>query len=327
MRRFGKTLGRILLGLCVALALIWFFWPREPVDADISFDHRILPDNLEVYLAKTEERFDDITPGVEKRIIWAGAPHQQTDLAVVYIHGFSATSEEIRPVPDLVAEAFGANLFFTRLTGHGRGSLAMAEPVAGDWLEDTAEALAIGRKIGREVVVIATSTGGTAIAITATRPELMERVKALVLVSPNFRVRNPTSVVLEWPLARSWGAVVAGAERSFDPLNEGHSTYWTTIYPTTALIPMSALVKYARDLDYSGVTVPSLFMFSDEDAVVSAETTRAVSTKWGSEVTLMARDLGEGDDPFNHIIAGDILSPGQTEPVANAIINWIKERP
>jgi hypothetical protein len=48
----------------------------------------------------------------------------------------------MRPVPDRLATQLGANLIYTRLKG--RGSLAMAKPVAGDWLEDTAEALASG---------------------------------------------------------------------------------------------------------------------------------------------------------------------------------------
>jgi len=151
VRRFGKVLGRVLLGLLIAVAAIWFFWPREPVDTEIAFDARILPDNLDVYLETAEARFDDITPGVEKRVVWAGAPGTQTDIALVYIHGYSATSEEIRPVPDMVAKALGANLYYARLKGHGRDGLAMTEASAGDWLEDTAEALAIGQRIGKEV--------------------------------------------------------------------------------------------------------------------------------------------------------------------------------
>jgi len=218
-----------------------------------------------------------------------------------------------RPIlrPDLVADALGANLFFTRLKGHGRGGLAMAEPVAGDWLEDTAEALAIGQKLGERVVVVSTSTGGTVAAIAATDPALMERVAGIIFVSPNFRVKNPTATILEWPLARTWSTLIAGAERSFAP----------------ALIPMSAAVKFARDADYSGVDTPALFLFSDDDAVVDAETTRAVSTKWGGPVTLQPRVMGEGDDPFNHVIAGDILSPGQTDETAQIMTNWIKELP
>ena len=327
MRSFGKWLGRVLLGLVIALAVIWFAWPREPVDTDIAFDARILPDDLDVYLASEESRFTDITDGVEKRIIWAGDVNAQTEIAIVNIHGFSATSEEIRPVPDMVAKALGANLFFTRLKGHGRGGLAMAEPVAGDWLEDTAEALAIGRKLGQRVIVLTTSTGGTVAAIAATDPALMEQVAGIIFVSPNFRVKNPTATILEWPLVRSWSTLVAGAERSFAPLNDDHQKYWTTLYPTPALIPMAAAVKFAREADYSDVTTPALFIFSDDDAVVDAETTRAVSTKWGGPVTLEPRVMGEGDDPFNHVIAGDILSPGQTVETAEIMTNWIKELP
>lgn len=323
MRRFGKWLGRILLASVLLLAGIWLFWPREPVDMEISFDPRILPENLDVYLQKSEERFDDITEGVEKRIVWAGEPGEQTDISLIYVHGFSATSEEIRPVPDMVAEALGANLFYTRLKGHGRSSLAMASPVAGDWIEDFAEAMAIGRRIGKEVVAITTSTGGPIAALSVKNPELAEGLKGLIFVSPNFRVKNPTASILEWPLARTISTLVAGAERSFAPQNDVHGKYWTNIYPTTALIPMAAVVKAGRDADYSEVDIPALFVFSDEDAVVDAETIRAVSTRWGGPVRLEPRVMGPEDDPFNHVIAGYILSPGQTDETAQIMLDWI----
>ncbi|WP_245989709.1 alpha/beta hydrolase [Litoreibacter meonggei] len=294
------------------------------MDTQISFKDSALGEDLDAYLARSEAQFDDITEGVEKRIVWAGDKGVRTPLSIIYIHGFSATSEEIRPVPDKLAQQLGANLFYARLSGHGRGGLAMAEPVAGDWLEDTAEALAIGRRIGDEVIVIATSTGGTATAIAATNPALMAQVKGIAMISPNFRVRSPANVILEWPLARSWAAIVAGTERSFAPINDAHGKYWTTLYPTTALIPMAALVKFARNADYSKVTTPVLFVFSDQDGVVSAETTRAISTKWGGPVELAPRVMGEGDDPFNHVIAGDILSPGQTDGTVELLKIWIE---
>jgi pimeloyl-ACP methyl ester carboxylesterase len=324
MQTFGKWLGRLLLTIVLVGGGIWLLVPREPVDLEISFSDNVLGDDIDAYLTASESAFDDITEGVEKRIVWFGDKDAKTPLSIVYIHGFSATSEEIRPVPDNLAQQLGANLFYTRLTGHGRGGLAMAEPVAGDWLEDAAEAIAIGRRLGNEVIVIATSTGGTAAAIAATDPALMENVKGIAMVSPNFRVRSPTSVMLEWPLARSWAAIVAGAERSFAPLNDAHGKYWTTLYPTTALIPMAALVKYARDADYAQVATPALFVFSDEDGVVSAETTRAISTKWGGPVELAPRKMTEGDDPFNHVIAGDILSPNQTDGTVALMKAWVE---
>ena len=159
MRRFGKALGRLIVVIFALLVGIWAFAPEEPFDRDISFEANALPDDISEFLAQRELQFSDIRPEAAKRIVWAGAPGQKTPLAVIYVHGFSASAEEIRPVPDEVAKALGANLFYTRLAGHGRSGDAMAEPLAGDWIEDMAEAMAIGRRLGDRVVVIATSTG------------------------------------------------------------------------------------------------------------------------------------------------------------------------
>jgi hypothetical protein len=127
---------RILLlgvgGLVGIGVLVWMFGPREPMRVDARFEPAQLDGGVDAWLAQQEARFDDIVPGTEKRVIWAGAPEVQTDWAVVYLHGFLATSEEIRPVPDEVAAALGANLMFTRLEGHGRGVAALAEPSVED---------------------------------------------------------------------------------------------------------------------------------------------------------------------------------------------------
>ncbi len=65
------------------------------------------PADLDVWVQQSEQQFSDIRPGDGKRIIWAGAKGAQTPLSIVYIHGFSASPAEIRPVPDEVARAFG----------------------------------------------------------------------------------------------------------------------------------------------------------------------------------------------------------------------------
>ena len=122
---------------------------------------------IEDHIIMAERQINDIRPGLEKSIIWAGKPHHRTRYAIVYIHGFYASSEELRPVPDRVAAALGANLYFTRLTGHGRGPSAMGEADVGRWMQDLGEALAIGRSIGEKVLIISTSTG--AAEVTAPR--------------------------------------------------------------------------------------------------------------------------------------------------------------
>ena len=144
-----RLILKCVAAVAIIIACLAFTFPRDSVDRSISFDAGTLPDDLDAYLAASEAQVADLTPGSAKRIVWAGAVGAKTQLAIVYVHGFSATAEEIRPVPDNVAKAVGANLYFIRLAGHGRSGEAMATATAGDWVEDMAEAMAIGRQIGR----------------------------------------------------------------------------------------------------------------------------------------------------------------------------------
>ncbi|SMX43522.1 alpha/beta hydrolase [Actibacterium lipolyticum] len=315
---------KFLAVLILLLIAVWLFAPREPVDTAIAFDAASIGTDVDAYLAKAEAEVKDLRDGVAKRVVWAGEPGQKTPLSIVYLHGFSATSEEIRPVPDNVARALGANLYFARLAGHGRTGDAMAEPTAGDWIEDTAEALAIGRQIGEEVVVLSTSTGGTLSAIAANDPALAENVKAMVMLSPNFGVNHPASALLTFPFVRHWLPLILGKERSFTPQNIEQAKFWTTAYPSVAVFPMAALVDYAVGLDYSEVTTPALFLLSDDDSVVRPDIARLVAARWGPGAEVREVTLAQGDDPYSHVIAGDILSPAQTGPVSQAIVKWIQ---
>lgn len=316
--------ARLMVALACVVGLIWLFAPREPVNMEITFDAATLPEDLDTYLEQAEGHLPDVTPGAEKRIIWHGARGAQTDLAVVYVHGFSATSEEIRPVPDRVADALGANLYFTRLTGHGRDGAAMATATVGDWMQDVAQAYAIGRRIGKEVIVISTSTGATLAAATALDPQISQGIKGHVMVSPNFALANPAGVLLGWPGARYWAPLLVGKERSFETRNAAHARYWTTQYPTVATMPMAAIVRWVRAVDWGAAQVPVLFVFSDADRVVSPRATRKVAARWGAPATLQTISMGQDDDDYAHIIAGDILSPGQTERAVALIVDWAR---
>ncbi len=70
--------------------------PRANIDATIK--RPVLPADLDVYLADEEGPFGDMTPGIEKKIIWAVRPGARAERAVVYIHGFSATHRETAPL-------------------------------------------------------------------------------------------------------------------------------------------------------------------------------------------------------------------------------------
>ena len=324
MRSFGRWLGRGLIFLFLLFLALWAVLPVDTVDRNIAFDPSALPDDLEPWLATGEQQFSDIVPGTAKSIHWVGTKGARTPLAVVYLHGFSASSQEIQPVPEQVAQALGANVFYTRLAGHGRGGTALAGAAAGDWIEDTAEALAIGRRLGERVLILATSTGGTLAAIAATDPQLAQSLAGVVLISPNFGVRPLAGKILDLPLARYWGPWLAGAEFSFEAANADQARYWTTSYPTAALFPMAALVRHARALDFGRATAPALVLMAEADQVVDPARTKAMMAAWGGPVQLEPRVMGSGDDPYSHVIAGDILSPGQTAATVALIVAWAR---
>lgn len=320
-------LRRLALGSLVLFLLfagLWLASPPDRVDRQIGFADSMLGADLDDWLAQRELQFSDIRPGAEKRILWAGDRGARTPLAIVYVHGFSADAQEIRPVPDEVARATGANLFFTRLTGHGRDGAGMGSMSADDWIEDMAEAMAIGRRLGDRVLVMGTSTGATLAAIAATDPELSRGLAGTVLVSANFGVQSAGAFLLDLPLAPVWGPWVAGAEAGFEPINAGHGRHWTTRYPTAAFFPMAALLREARATDWSQAAAPALFLYSPQDRVIDPALIPPVAAAWGGGAEAVAIDLDGDDDPFAHVIAGDILSPGQTERVADIITAWAR---
>ena len=326
MRSFGKWLGRILVVIFIVFGGLWAFAPAETVDREISFDSSAIGPDVQAWLDQREFQFSNLNPAAAKRIVWAGGKGEKTPLAVIYVHGFSASAEEIRPVPDDVAKALGANLFFTRLKGHGLPGEAMASATAGDWIEDMAEAMAIGRRLGDRVLVLSTSTGGTLAAIAATDLDLSADLAGIVIVSPNFGVRPLAGKILDLPFARIWGPLMAGVTRSFPPQNAAQGMYWTTTYPTIALFPMAAIVRHAAALDYRKVTTPVLVLYSPDDQVVDPAKTLGLMANWGGDVQLEPRNMGPNDDVYSHVIAGDILSPGQTKDTVDLIVAWAKKQ-
>jgi esterase/lipase len=324
VRRLLNVLLRFAVVIFLLYAVTATFVPRDEVHRTIIFDSSTIRPDIDAYLSSEELQFPDIRPGVAKRVVWADAVGTKTSLAVIYIHGFSASSEEIRPVPDQVAKALGANLFFTRLAGHGRGSDALEMVIANDWIADMAEAMAIGRRLGDRVLVISTSTGGTLAAIAANDPQMSKDIAGIVMLSPNFGLKSWAGMLLDLPAARHWLPWIAGDTRSFTPLNDAQAAYWTTSYPTTALFPMAALVRAARAQPFFNVKLPLLVLYSPQDQVVNASETRVMLSSWGGPVQWETRTMGSGDDPYSHVLAGDILSPGQTAQTVDLITTWAK---
>jgi len=285
--------------------------------------------DLDVWLAEQEREFARRAPlikGTEKRIRWFEGRHSSKTLySIVYIHGFSATRQEIAPVAELVADALGANLFETRLTGHGLQANPLADVRAEDWLDDAAEALAIGSELGQNIIVMGTSTGAT-LALAMIHHPTFAQVSHLVLISPNFATRDSSAEVLTWPGGPQLAYMVSGDTRSWTPNNKLQAQYWATSYPMDALVEMMRLVKFVRTLLPMDITQPLLVLYSPHDSVVD---TQWISSAF-EQIHAPRQQLvpfTESGDPSNHVIAGDILSPRNNQPVVDAIIQFVKVGP
>ena len=310
-------------GFAGFLILVFVFVPREPVRLSTGHDKIMIGDDIDSYLAMREGKFDDIIDGVEKQVIWAGEANVKTPLSIIYLHGFTASSKEIRPVPDRVAAALGANLYFTRFTGHGRQPSAMADATVARWMDDVGEAIEIGKQIGETVIIMATSTGGTLAAAAALEKAAMEHIGGIIFISPNFAINSRAAKLLTWPFARQWVPLVIGTEQMGNPRNDLHARYWMMTYPTTALMPMAAIVAAVDQESYDDLDMPALFYYSRQDQVVAPEKTAAFARSWGGESKTIIANLTADDDKFSHIIAGDIVSPNQTASAVDHMVAWI----
>ncbi len=283
-----------------------------------------LPGDLDAHLESREARFDDLRPGAEKTVVWHdAATKQRTPLAVVYLHGFSATRQEAFPLAETVADSLGANLFLTRLTGHGRDGEAMAEAGVADWLADVREAMAVAARIGERTVLMGLSTGGTLAVWAATRPDWNDRLEALVLISPNLGPRDPGAGLLLWPGGLTLARWIQGPEREWEPQNEEQAESWTTRYPIEAVATMMRLVKGVQRLDPAEIDTPVLLLHSERDTVIRVESAVDVFERMSSDRRERVVVSGVGDED-GHVLAGDVLSPGTTERVAGAIVDFVR---
>ena len=309
--------------LCLALGLAFVFGPREPFDGEVTFDQTSIGDNLDQYLVQRESKFNDIRQGLNKQIIWHGERGEQTDIAIVYLHGFSASLGEVRPVPDLVAKALGANLYYTRLKGHGRTAAAMAEANADDWLNDAAEALAIGARLGKKLIVISTSMGASLISyLHAHKPEWGDMIAGHVMVSPNFGLADPTSALLSFPFARQFVPLILGPMRGQASSNALIQQTWTIPHATSALMPLARLTKEANAAPVENIDGPTLVFRSLKDKTVSPKATANAINRLGGTVEQVLID--QSGHRNHHVLAGDALSPRTNGLVTNAIIEWAK---
>jgi esterase/lipase len=269
------------------------------------------------------EPHDDLIPGTEKRLTWFDG-EQATEWSVVALHGFSASRQETAPLAATVAVRLGANLFETRFAAHGLERNGLVDVTAEEWLDDVADALTVGRLIGKKVVVIAVSNGA-ALALSMLDHPTMQAVDSLIMLSPNLGPADPKAMWITHPGGPLLLRLVSGSTRSWDAHNELQERYWTTTYPTRTLVEVIRVVDRARS-KVETVTAPRVqVLYSPNDQVLSIPDLLSGYASIQSPQKAII-EIEQTGSPSGHIIAGDIISPDNTVRIADDISAFILRR-
>ncbi|MDZ4715909.1 MAG: alpha/beta hydrolase [Cytophagales bacterium] len=246
---------------------IYFLGP-EPDEPLWNPEKIVVPsssDELEKYVAVNESRHR-LKQDNEARIIWADSSRMKTEYSVVYIHGFSASQGEGKPIHEEFAKRFGCNLYLTRMADHGIDTTEQLLYFTPDrWWKSSKEALAIGKELGKKVILMSTSTGGTMALVLAAR--YPEDVFALMSLSPNIAINDP----LAWVANNPWGLQIArlvkGGDYIVKSVQSGADSvlekrYWNVKYRLEAACQLQELLEDAMTEEtFQKVTCPSLTLY------------------------------------------------------------------
>lgn len=302
-----------LLAVVLVLSIVYLLGPHpsQPVYTPVLPDVPSAPAALETYISRQEAQHR-IKPGNEARIVWANDSLKQlTEYAIVYLHGFSASQEEGNPVHRNIARQFGCNLYLARLSEHGIDTTdALYNFTAENFWESARQAYAIGKQLGKKVILMGTSTGGTvALQLAAAYPE----IAGLILYSPNIAIKDPNA----WLLNNHWGLQIARLVKGSNFNSTGHTEpaylkYWNTQYRLEATVQLEELLETTMNFEtFVKIKQPTLtlYYYKDEqhqDKVVQVSAMQEMMAQLGTPAAQkhMVPIPGAG----NHVLASPIQS-------------------
>lgn len=263
MKRFLIIIGVALVVLVVAYAA----GPRielpttSPPSPVVMTD----PTKLDAEIARYERGYA-LKPDNEARIVWADAAKKEpTPYSIVYIHGYSASQGEGDPVHRNLAKTFGCNLYLTRTEGHGLTSPdAMKNMTPTAYLASAERALAIGKTLGKKVIVVGTSMGGMLTLYLASKhPE----INGVVLYSPCIEVANASLKLITKP----WGQQILDNTFPDQHVRSKRETperaqYWYAQYHSDGLkVLQTVLDTYATPETFARVKQPVFMAYYYKD--------------------------------------------------------------
>lgn len=322
-----KKLKWILIGI-LTVTVIYISGP-QPSKPLYNKDVPVIPDDLENYISKKESSHR-LKKNNEARIIWANdSSKTKTEYAIVYLHGFSASQEEGNPVHRNVAAYFGCNLYLSRLAEHGIDTTdQLINLTSENYWESAKEALFIGKKLGKKVILMGTSTGGTqALQLAANYPH---EVAAIILYSPNIEINDPNAYLLNNPWGLQIARLVKGGKLNYPADTRPiYSEYWNRPYRLEAVVNLEEMLETTMTNEtFSKITQPVLMLYyykdeNHQDKVVKVDAMKkmfsALSTPDDMKVALAVPNAG------NHVLGSPIMSKDVTT-VQEITTDFLKDK-
>ncbi len=289
-----------------------FFGPKMP-EPVLTSRLPSVSGNIEDFVTKLETS-EKVRPGNGAKILWANdSVHSTTDFVLLYLHGFSASRREGYPANEAFAKRYQCNAFMARLASHGLVTKNPLIDMTPDRLYESAKlALVIAQKLGKKVIIMGTSTGGTlALKLASDFPE---KVFGLILYSPNIRIKQKASFLLSKP----WGLQIARINfgGDFRILSDDPSCeickYWYCSYRAEGPVYLQQLIDATmKDEVFAKVKCP-LFMgyyYKDDqnqDQVVEVQGELSMFKQVSTPDSM--KRLKPFPEAGSHVIACDLTS-------------------
>jgi esterase/lipase len=232
-------------------------------------------------LVEANESRYKLKPDNEARIIWDNdSLKNRTEYAVIYLHGFSASQEEGDPVHTHFAKKIGANIYLARLSEHGKDTLdALYHMTATSLWESAKEAFSIGKQIGKKVIIIGTSTGGSLALLLAA--EQYPEIAGVILYSPNIAINNPMAWMSNNPWGLQIGRMVLGGNNNIaGDDRELYKKYWNYSYRVESITEVQQLLEEKMTPEtFKQVNQPLLMLYYYKDDVHQDSTVKVSAMK------------------------------------------------
>ena len=294
-----------------ALIVIYFLGPKPPKPVLNDVLPTVASINaLDAYITSMEAPYK-IKPNNEAKIIWADSSKTQTEYAIVYLHGFSASQMEGDPVHQNIARQFHCNLYLARLAEHGIDTTEdLMNLTAEKYWESAKLAYSIGKQIGKKVILMSTSTGGTlALQLAANYPE----IAGLILYSPNIEVFNPSAPLLNNPWGLQIGRTVLKSNYvDIKYKDSAYPKFWNTHYRIEAVVALQHLLEATMtEATFKQIHQPTLALYyykdeANQDNVVKVgaiqKMMQQIATPSNLKMEMAIPNAG------NHVLASPIVS-------------------